>query len=252
MAAVSARRMRGPRPVGSKPAARTRSDSCGLPAAGGTDERQHGTRPGRGAVERRRALSLRELELPPVERPREELLELDRRQHLGHDGATALLGGAGRDLLPALLAAALQGRTGGRVRPDADDGMDGRDAELRRLLDDELHAVALQRRQRRARSAAATPARGATSCWTRRKTPWRVTLSSVGLELGAAPVEDVDHGARAEPQDLARVVSGVVRQLEPRAGCGLRHVEAGDAAHVRTRSAAHSPSVRVSTAPKRP
>ena len=162
MAAVSARRMRGPRVTAVKPAAARRATSAGShPPAGPTRRVRasgRGMRPRGGWPSSRSSRTSARpggrggQELPPASTV---------GATIGHGGAAALLGGAARHLLPAVLPRALQGGAGGGVGADGDHRADLGHAELGRLLDDQLHAVALQGRQREDRRGSGDSGRGA-------------------------------------------------------------------------------------------
>ena len=131
-----------------KPASRSASRLGRLEAAGRADEQQQRREAARPASEAQGGVPrrLQQDDPPAVERPRDQAFEGRGRRDVGHDGAAALLGGAGGHALPALAARAVERRARGGVGAERDHRPDLGDAELGRLLDDELHAVALEGR----------------------------------------------------------------------------------------------------------
>ena len=248
MAAVSARRMRGPRPTGWKPGvgerARPRaapSPRPGPPApatAGGRGERaQRRAGPRRS---RKRSSQARRRARPGA-RPGSTVGATQ-----GHHRAAALLGGAARHLLPALLARALAARAGPRRRcATVTTGRISATPSSVAFWIDELHAVALQRRTGRGRRAAATRAAarpapadagarrpGASPRRARPRTP------------RPAPSKTRTAAPGAQAQHLARVVRGVLGQARcARPGAASGTWKRGTLTRPRrTTSAAHSPS----------
>ena len=189
MAAVSARRMRGPRLTGCEARPRrARAISARLPAPRGPDQDRDRLR---ARAARRAAAGPRRAPAGRAARPSkgvgQELGQRDRGRDVGHDRAAALLGGAAGDLLPALLARALERGPRGGVGAGGDHGTDLGHAELGGLLDHQLHAVALQRRQGEDERAAGDSGRGATAPGdARRSRPARVTASSMASNSRAA------------------------------------------------------------------
>ena len=225
-AAVSARRMRGPREAVRKPAARRRSASAGSkPPAGPTRSSRAaggatGSR-GEGGVAR----GLEQGYPLAVEGSREEAVESRGGQNARYDRPAALLGRPRRHPLPPLGPRPLEGGPGRGVGPIGDDRPDLGDAELRRLLDDELHAIALERRDGEDEAERRLGARRRAVAEAERHHAPRDVLED-GLELRARAVEDPDGGARPQPQHLAGVVGALLRQLEPGPRGRLRNVEA--------------------------
>jgi hypothetical protein len=109
----------------------------------------------------------------------------------------------------------VQGGPAGGIGAGGDDGTDLRHAQLGGLLDDGLHAVALQRRQgqHHAERGLRAARRGGAA------EPDLDTLAGHaverGLELRAFSIEDADRRAGAEAEDLPRVMRRVLRQSDP-------------------------------------
>ena len=132
---------------------------------------------------------------------------------------------------------------------------DLRYAELGRLLDHELHAVALQGRHRQGESQWRLGPRQDGVQQPRGHAASR-DLFQDAVPLVAGPVEDPSRRTGAQPQHVARVVRGVIGQRHPRPRGGRGHVEAVQAQRgapgrgepkasgASNTSAAHSPWVR--------
>ena len=135
-----------------------------------------------------------------------------------------MLRGSAGDLLPPLLASSLERGPRGGVGPGGDHRPHFGHAQLGRLLDDQLHAIALERREREHEAQGRFRPRrdGMPDAGLDAAARDAVEL---GLELRSRAVEDPHRRSCAQAQHLARVVRGVLGQGHAPAGPGLGHVK---------------------------
>ena len=244
--------MRGPSDAGTKPARAARRPPWGRSRRRG----RRGAAAWRRAVDRERGEGgcrrLEQRDARAVQVALDERRERRRRRDVGDGRAAALLGGAATPPLPALAAraAASAGRAGG-IGAVGHDGPDLGYAELRRLLDHQLHAVALEDGHRKARAAAVTragrPRSAAGEPRRRAATPRRARRRT----RGRAPSK-TRTSAPARKRSTSRAWWATCSGSSTRAPGPRRDVEAGRTAHPGLARRRARPTLRAGARAARP